>query len=88
MFIGINIVQTKYYIKIDCHTYIDKFCEKYLETWLCKLHIADDRLTPLPTDRDWIKAFNAATGLTDTKEIAKLECAMNIKYRGGVGELI
>jgi hypothetical protein len=28
MFNGINIVQTRDYIKIDCHTYIDKFCGK------------------------------------------------------------
>jgi hypothetical protein len=88
MFNGVDVVQTKYYIEINCHTYIDKFCEKYLETWLCKLHIADDRPTPLPTDKDWIKTFNAVTGSTDAKEIAKLESAMNIKYRGGVGELI
>jgi hypothetical protein len=27
MFNGINLTQTRYYIKIDCHTYIDKFCK-------------------------------------------------------------
>jgi hypothetical protein len=32
MFNGIGIVQTKHYIKIDCHTYVDKFYEKYLDT--------------------------------------------------------
>jgi hypothetical protein len=57
MFNGIDIVQTKYYIKIDCHTYVKKFCKKYLDTWLCKLHLANDRSTPLPTNKDWIKGF-------------------------------
>jgi hypothetical protein len=34
MFNGIDVTQTRDYIKIDCHTYVDKFCEKYLQTWL------------------------------------------------------
>ena len=34
MFNGVDIMQTCYYVKIDCHTYIGKFCEKYLDTWL------------------------------------------------------
>jgi hypothetical protein len=88
MFNGIDVVQTKHYIKIDCHTYVDKFCEKYLETWLCKLLIADDRPTPFPTNKDWLKGFIGATGFSDLTDIAKLESAMQIKYRGGVGELI
>ncbi len=32
MFNGINVTQMRDYIKIDCHTYVDKFCEKYLHT--------------------------------------------------------
>jgi hypothetical protein len=31
MFNGIDVTQTRHYVKIDCHTYILKFCEKYLE---------------------------------------------------------
>ena len=30
MFNGIGIVQTRDYIKIDCHTYITRFCENTL----------------------------------------------------------
>ena len=30
MYNGINIVQTKHYIKLDCYSYINKFCEKYI----------------------------------------------------------
>jgi hypothetical protein len=37
MFNGVNVVQTKHYTKIDCHTYIDEFCSKYLDTWLNKV---------------------------------------------------
>jgi hypothetical protein len=31
---GVDVVQTRHYIKIDCHTYTDKFCAKYLDLWL------------------------------------------------------
>jgi hypothetical protein len=67
MFNGINVTQTRDYIKIDCHTYIDKFCEKYLQTWLQKVPLTENRPTPLPTDPSWIKQFNAAVGPTTPK---------------------
>jgi hypothetical protein len=88
MFNGVDVVQTHHYIKIDCHTYIKKFCSKYLDTWLQKMHISSDPPTPFPTDKDWIKGFNSTTGSHDPKTIATLESTMQIKYRGGVGELI
>ena len=28
MFNGINVLQTRDFINIDCHTYLNKFCEK------------------------------------------------------------
>jgi hypothetical protein len=40
MFNGINVVHTKNYIKIDCHTYINKFCSKYLDSWLNKVPLS------------------------------------------------
>jgi hypothetical protein len=88
MFNGINILLTKHYIKIDCHTYAKKFCVKYLKSWFCKLHIADDRPTPLPTDKEWLQKFNAAVGSSNPKQVAKLESTMQVKYCGGIGKLI
>ncbi len=32
MFNGVDVTQTKNYIKINCHTYINKFCSKYLDS--------------------------------------------------------
>ena len=86
MFNGIDITQTKHYIKIDCHSYIDKFCSKY--QWLEKALITENRPTPLPTDPTWLKKFYAATGSTDTNDQAMLAKQMQINYRAGVGELI
>jgi hypothetical protein len=88
MFNGIDVIQTCHYVKIDCHTYISKFCEKYLDSWLGKVPLTANRPTPLPTDSAWLKKFNAATGPTDPSKQAKLASAMQIKYRGGVGKLI
>jgi hypothetical protein len=88
MFNGINTIQAKNYIKIDCHTYVKKFCKMYLESCLCKLHIADNHPMPLPTDKEWLKKFNAATGSSDPKQVAKLESTMQVSYCGGIGKLI
>jgi hypothetical protein len=87
MFNGINVTQTRNYVKIDCHTYIDKFCEKYLDTWLKKVPLTENRPTPLPTDATWIKKFNAAVGPSDPNEQSALATKMQIKYKVGVGEL-
>jgi hypothetical protein len=88
MFNGINVTQTQDYIKIDCHTYIDKFCAKYLQTWLSKIPLTENRPTALPTDPAWIKKFNAAVGPSDPKAQQQLATKMEIKYKAGVGELI
>ena len=88
MFNGVDVVQTKHYIKIDCHTYIDKFCAKYLATWMNKVPLSENRPTPLPSDADWLQNFNAAIGSDNPKELATLETSMQIRYRGGIGELI
>jgi hypothetical protein len=88
MFNGINVVQTGYFIEIDCHTYVNKMCMKYLATWLSKVLLSENRPTPLPSDADWIKGFNATTGPSDSKEQAALEASMQLKYRAGIGEII
>jgi hypothetical protein len=88
MFNGMDVTQTRDYVKIDCHTYINKFCEKYLDTWLNKVPLTENRPTPLPTDATWIKKFNAAVGPSDPTEQSALATKMQIKYKAGVGELI
>ncbi len=88
MFNGVNVTQTKDYVKVDCHTYIDKMCSKYLTSWLNKVPLLETQPTLLPLDSDWLKGFNAATRPMDPKEQAALKGLMQIKYRAGVGELI
>ena len=88
MYNGIDILQTKDYIKIDVHTYIQKFCSKYEDTWLSKVPLTENRPTPLPTDPHWIKKFNSAIGPSEFKAQQELATKMQIKYKSGVGEII
>ncbi len=88
MFNGVDVVQTRDYIKISCQTYIDKFCEKYLDTWLGKVPLSKNRPTPLPTDPTWLKKFNAAMGSSNPDVQKDLSSKMQIKYKVGVGKLI
>jgi hypothetical protein len=73
MFNSINVVQTKYYIKIDCHTYFEKLCKK-------KSRAMAPQATPLPTDKVWFKKFNVGVGSSDPKQVAKLESMMQVEY--------
>ncbi len=88
MFNGIDVTQTKHYIKIGCHTYADKFCAKYLDSWLHTIPTTANQPTPLPINSTWLKKFDAAVGPNDPQAQCKLKALMQIKFRGGVGELI
>jgi hypothetical protein len=70
------------------NTYINKFCEKYLDTWLSKVPLTENRPTPLPTDATWIKKFNATVGPPDPHDQKLLATKMQLKYKAGVGKLI
>ena len=78
----------KDYIKIDVHSYIEKFCLKYEDTWLSKVPITENCPTPLPTDPNWIKKFNSAIGPSESKAQQDLATKMQIKDKSGVGKLI
>jgi hypothetical protein len=42
MFNGAEIFLTKNYLQINCHTYINKFCSKYLNLWLKKVPLSEN----------------------------------------------
>ncbi len=85
---GIDIYQTKDYIKIACKSFVEKCSEKYLATWMKTYTMSSTRPKPLPLDPTWMKKFNTATGDPDKKLQAKLARNMQLLYRSGVGELI
>jgi hypothetical protein len=87
MYNGINVLQTRHYIKISVTSFVNKVFEKHLATWMKSAYPSPARSTPLPSDANWLKKFNAATGEPDTKQQTKLAKEMQIGYRSGVGEL-
>jgi hypothetical protein len=88
MYNGINMLQTRDYIKISSYKLINRICEKYLVTWMHNFTSLDARPTPLPTDPTWYKKFNSAVGDPDPKVQACLAKSMQISYQSGIGELI
>ena len=86
MYNGVNVVQTKHYIKISCESYIDKICDKHLKSWMKAFVVPPRNPTPLPTTSGFMKSFLIAEGSPDMQ--VELEKRMQIAYRSGVGELI
>jgi len=88
MYNGVDILQTRHYVRLSCTSFIDKICEKYMATWMKHMYAPSTRPTPLPTDPAWWKEFNKATGDPDVMVQASLAKEMQLSYSTGVGELI
>lgn len=86
MYNGVNVEQTKHYVKLSCESYIDKICDKHLQNWMRAFVVPPLHPTPLPTASGFAKSFLSAVGTPDNQ--ADLEKRMGISYRSGVGELI
>ena len=86
MYNGVNVEQTRHYVKISCESYIDKMCDKHLNSWMKAFVVPPRNPTPLPTTSGFMKSFLVAEGSPDTQ--VELEKRMQISYRSGVGELI
>ena len=87
LFNGLDVIQSRDYVKISCKSYIERICEKYLDGWLSKNHMANGP-TPLPQTDSFVKSFLSATGDANDSTQAKLSASMSIKYRNVLGELI
>jgi hypothetical protein len=85
---GINVHQTRHYIKISVRLFINKVFKKHLATWMKSAYPSTARSTPLPSNPIFQKKFNSSTGDPDKNVQLKLAKAMQIGYRSGVGELI
>ena len=87
LFNGIDIDQTKYYIKLNCKPYIERICERHLAAWMKDGKIAKDCSLPLPSSADFIKEFIATDGDSDPTIQAKPSKVMGCRYHNLVGEL-
>jgi hypothetical protein len=88
MYDGVDVLQTRYYIKINIKTYVNKIFEPYFATRMKTPYPTPAWLTPLSLDATWLKKFNAAIGDPNSKAQAKLAKKMHVNYRSGVGKLI
>ena len=88
MYNGVDILQTRHYIRLSCTSFIDKVSEKYLSTWIKHMYALSTQPTPFPTDSTWWSDFNKAIGDPDENNQASLSKEMQLNYRAGIGELI
>jgi hypothetical protein len=88
LFNGMDVLQTKYYIKISCQTYIEKMSKRHLEGWMDNLKLSAYMPTPMPTTDSFMKSFDTAVGDPDEKVQKALEKEYKFGYRSGIGEII
>lgn len=87
MFNGIDVDQTRDYIKISVQTYIERICEKHLHNWMNDTRLPT-KPTPLPTRPDFLTGFLGAKGDSNDAVQAELAKKYTFGYRSGIGELI
>ena len=84
-FNGMDVHQTKHYIKLTCEKYIHKMLEAH--SWLLKEPPPVSPL-PLPAETTFIRELEAATPPSTTDEQEQLQKQMGFNYRSVIGELI
>ena len=87
MFNGLDIVQSRHYVKVSCQTYIERIMDKHLKSWMT-VKDKPAHPTPLPSTSSFLKMFLSAVGDPDEKHQAALAKKMGFGYRNGIGDLI
>jgi hypothetical protein len=88
MYNGIDVLQTRHYIKASVRSFIEKVFEKHLATWMKSAYPNAARSTPLPSDQTFQKKFNSSVGNPDKTVQLTLAKEMQLGYHSGVSELI
>lgn len=88
LFNGVDVVQSKYFIKISCKTYLEKVSKRHLDNWMPDFKITTQRPLPMPATESFMKAFDKAVGDPDKAVQAQLEKDNKFGYRSGIGEII
>ena len=71
LFNGLDIEQTRDYIKISARTYIERVCAKHITSWM-NLKGSPPQPTPLPCKPKFMRNFLAAEGDPNEKTQRKL----------------
>jgi hypothetical protein len=84
-FNGVDIFQTKYYVKLTCERYITKMLQSH--NWLITGPLPTHPI-PLPSEQDFIKSLEQAIPPQTVQAKQQLQHEMGFSYRQVIGELI
>ena len=87
MFNGMDILQTRDYVKMSCKTYLERVLGKHIQNGL-NVKLLPNKPTPLPTTGKFMESFMGAKGDADEKAQRKLVKEMGFGYRQAIGEMI
>ncbi|KAL7509705.1 hypothetical protein ACHAXN_011946 [Cyclotella atomus] len=88
LFNGVDVVQSKYFVKISCKTYLEKISVRHLQNWMQDAKLTAYKPLPMPATESFMKSFNIAVGDPDKKIQEALEKEYKFAYRSGIGEII
>jgi deoxyuridine 5'-triphosphate nucleotidohydrolase len=83
---GVDIVQTKHYIKLNNLTYLNKIINEH--KWMIENVYSSNQPLPMSDDKDHAKKIESATVPQNEEEKRQLQVKMNFNYRQAIGELI
>jgi hypothetical protein len=83
-FNGVDIVQTRHYVKVHCETYLARICEHH--GWTNEK--CANKPVPMKSDSTYQAILQLAEGPESMKERQQLEETMGFSYRQAIGELI
>jgi hypothetical protein len=82
---GLDILQTRDYIKVSCKTYINLISNIHLDHGWMKSYLILDCPTPLTTTPQFMKALQTEEGNPDPVAQQTLEKKMGFSYRSRIG---
>jgi hypothetical protein len=83
---GVDIIQTKHYIKLNNPTYITKIINEH--KWMVDDTNIANKPLPMTDDKQYITKLEKAELPKNTMEKSNLQIKMNYNYRQAIGELI
>jgi hypothetical protein len=88
LFNRVDVLQSRYFVKISRETYLDKVSKRHLENWMNDMKIMTHRPLPMPSTDTFVKSFGSAIGDPNESVQKALEKEYKFAYRRGIGEII
>ncbi len=83
---GVDIIQSRHYIKLNNPTYLKKVLEGH--NWMLKEHYIADKPIPMKSENEYSRMLESAKSPSSETEQIKLQREMGFNYRQAIGELI